>query len=257
MFRKGLKMVQSRQSLLSKQSSRASSTFSASAISSVSSYTPPSMVLQTFPLLDRIVQHAKSTPDAAAIIDTGTVTYAQLVVDIASFALTLIRLKQATELNETRVIILCEKGYLVPLALLATWSAGGLAVPLLTNLPIPEQWYVVENSQAGIIVCDETNRARAMELAGYVDGCEVFVVDLDEIRSKPSRALDGSLELSGERRAMMLYTSGTVRATVTPLMIDRPAKRCRHETQRPHVAGFRHCRYVALVEHRECIRCAG
>jgi malonyl-CoA/methylmalonyl-CoA synthetase len=190
-------------------------------------------------ILNRIGANALARPSSIAITDVPhelSVTYPQLCSDVLFLALRLISAEShsrgvigGSDLHETRVAILCEKGYLVPLALLGIWAAGGLAVPILPSLPIPEQSYMVGNSGAGMIVTDAINKARAEDLAQQVrDGtggkCSVVELNLGDLRTeaKDEQEKKDRLEqaatwmrdlkkLDGERRAMMLYTSGTVR----------------------------------------------
>ncbi|ORX35959.1 putative long-chain acyl-CoA synthetase [Kockovaella imperatae] len=186
--------------------------------------------LSTFGLLDKIRSHASASPSSIAITDLAhgglAVTYSQLLSDTISLAATLVDTYGSTGqaddggLKEDRICILCSKGYLVPLAMLAVWTAGGLAVPLLPGMPLPEHEYMVENSEAKLIICDEKMRPRAEELAVIVKKnggrqCEIMELDLEDIREKSIEsgngedALEGAQALEGHRRAMMLFTSGT------------------------------------------------
>ena len=179
--------------------------------------------LSTFGLFQQIQKHASTAPSSVAITDLPhslSITYSRLLADTLSLASTLLRFKRdgATDLAEERICILCSKGYLVPLAMLATWAAGGLAVPLLPGMPVPEHEYMVENSEARVIVCDAALRERADKLVESVKSkggkCEVFELSLRDVRSYQqklgSEGLEKMRELQGDRRAMMLFTSGTV-----------------------------------------------
>ena len=91
-------------------------------------------------------------------------------------------------------------------------------MPLLPGMPVPEHEYMVENSEARVIVCDAALRERADKLVESVKSkggkCEVFELSLRDVRSYQqklgSEGLDKMRELQGDRRAMMLFTSGTV-----------------------------------------------
>ncbi|WVQ70958.1 hypothetical protein IAR50_000483 [Cryptococcus sp. DSM 104548] len=172
----------------------------------------------SFPLLARITAHAQAAPEAPAILDVPhsvSVSYAQLCNDI--LALTA-RLSPLLPDPEARVVVLCEKGYLVPLTMLSTWTAGGLSVPVLPSLPLPEQAYIATNSEARLIVCDAKNRARAEELMAEMlkeqVSANILELNLETIRENSSAQdalskLAALPQLDGERRAMMLFTSGT------------------------------------------------
>ncbi|WVR05877.1 hypothetical protein IAU60_002903 [Kwoniella sp. DSM 27419] len=177
--------------------------------------------MKTFPLLQRIGKYARTAPTSKAIIDTPktlSVTYEELCADIVSLAGTLsAQIPASRDSDEPRLVALCEKGYLVPLAMLATWSLGAISVPMLPSLPLPEQAYMASNADACLIITDDKNRARADQLKEEVNKqggeCKVLEIALVEIRKSGKQgALDvlGGLEpASGETRAMMLFTSGT------------------------------------------------
>ncbi|WVW82282.1 hypothetical protein I302_104288 [Kwoniella bestiolae CBS 10118] len=179
--------------------------------------------LSTFPLLSRIIQYSRTSPTSKAIIDTPlslSITYSELVDDLLSLSSVV---SPFIKEEEGRVVILCEKGYLVPLAMLAVWTSGGLAVPILPSLPLPEQAYMTTNAGTSLIICDHKNKGRAEELVQEVgkEGgeCGILEIDLEGVRKNRASVsedekrgvLEGieGRELGGERRAMMLFTSGT------------------------------------------------
>ncbi|KAL1410572.1 hypothetical protein Q8F55_004585 [Vanrija albida] len=177
--------------------------------------------LSSYPLLARIATHARDTPSAPAITDVPArleVSYGELAADVVSLGARVAAALSAAaaDADEPRVAVLFEKGYLVPLALLSTWAAGGFAIPVLPSLPVPEQAYLVNNGDCALILCDGKNRARADELASAKEGglaCAVLEVSLASVREAAGSDAAGTLaalpEINGERRAMMLYTSGT------------------------------------------------
>lgn len=179
--------------------------------------------LRSFDLLKKVRSHAEARPESVAITDIPnglSITYPAFLQDIVSLGSALLAGFE-TDLDEARVVVLCEKGYLVALCLFAVWAAGGLAVPILPSLPIPEQSYIAENSESTIILCDEKNKQRSEALAKIIldagGQCQVKVISLGDIRSGTkldsadlTSRLEKFSELEGDRRAMMLYTSGTV-----------------------------------------------
>jgi malonyl-CoA/methylmalonyl-CoA synthetase len=139
-----------------------------------------------------------------------------------------------SDLREFGVAILCEKGYLFPLSLLATWAAGGMAVPISTNLPIPEQRYMIHDAEVVMVICDKTNRVRADALAQELERVKGFMcpvielddalvdyrdgdqIDEEEKRDRLKRSAEWTRdlkEMDGGRKALMQYTSETVRVT--------------------------------------------
>jgi malonyl-CoA/methylmalonyl-CoA synthetase len=171
----------------------------------------------SFPLLQRIAQRAKQSPTAPAIIDAmsnRTIDYATLYADICNYAKELeATVGQQKDLQDARVGILAEKGYPIVVALLATFAAGGLAIPLLTSLPQPEHHYMLSNGTASLLLHDKKNEARAQALKEELPEGSITLKLVPDFLESPVRELEdiGSMpELSGDRKAMMLFTSGTV-----------------------------------------------
>ncbi|TXT11215.1 hypothetical protein VHUM_01966 [Vanrija humicola] len=182
--------------------------------------------LSSYPLLARIAAHAQTSPASPAITDVPAsleVSYGALASDVVSLGGAIVRALvpgAENDVGEARVAVLCDKGYLVPLALLSTWAAGGFAIPVLPALPVPEQAYLVNNGDVALIITDGKNRARADELARVKEGgvpCAVLEISLESVREgasadavpDPAAHLASRPPIAGDRRAMMLYTSGT------------------------------------------------
>ncbi|KAI5450739.1 hypothetical protein NCC49_002747 [Naganishia albida] len=172
----------------------------------------------SFPLLQRIAQRAQTAPTAHAIIDTvtnRTIDYATLYADTCVYARELeSRNGTQQDLRDARVGILAEKGYPLIVALLATFSAGGLAIPLLPSLPQPEHAYMLSNGTASMLLHDNKNeeRAKALQAELVREGLTLSLVpDFTHARATGAGGedVDAMQELAGERKAMMLFTSGT------------------------------------------------
>ena len=179
--------------------------------------------LHSFDLLRRVISHADAAPASIAITDSShelSFTYPQLCEDTVYLAHRILALvNERDDLAESRICILCTKGYLVPLSMFAVWTAGGLAVPLLPGMPFPEHDYMMENSEAKLVICDEAYRERAEELVQAAEKrsgeCQVMLLNLEALqadRKDGYDALRNAIPLDEKRRAMMLYTSGTVRS---------------------------------------------
>ncbi|OXG78381.1 long-chain acyl-CoA synthetase [Cryptococcus neoformans D17-1] len=180
--------------------------------------------LNSFPLFERIITHAQSAPASEAIVDVPhslTITYSQLYADILSLGSTL---RPLLSVPEARVVVLCEKGYLVALSMLSIWTVGGLSVKILPSLPLPEQSYMAINSDASLVICDANNKPRADELKADMEKEDikamVLEINLNGVRKavygkNGAEALSKMSELHGERRAMMLFISVTRHSALT------------------------------------------
>lgn len=170
----------------------------------------------SFPLLQRIARRAEQAPAAPAIIDTisnRTIDYATLYADICNYSLELEAELGKNDLQNARVGILAEKGYPIVVALLATYAAGGLAIPLLTSLPQPEHHYMLSNGTASLLLHDKKNEGRATALRQELPEGSMSLKLVPDFPQRPHGDLvniDAMPELSGDRKAMMLFTSGTV-----------------------------------------------
>jgi acyl-CoA synthetase (AMP-forming)/AMP-acid ligase II len=169
----------------------------------------------SFPLLKRIDQRARTAPAAPAIIDTTsnrTISYSTLYADICAYARELEALAgPSQDLKDARVGILAEKGYPIVVALLATFSAGGLAIPLLTSLPQPEHQYMLSNGTASVLLHDKKNEGRAKTLQGELPELTLRCIpDFTQDSAGRGEDIETMQELAGGRKAMMLFTSGTV-----------------------------------------------
>jgi hypothetical protein len=89
-------------------------------------------------------------------------------------------------------------------------------VPLLPSHPLPEQQYMLSNAGASLLLHDAENEARAKDLVRGLPQGHCKLHDLQRSANPVDSRVHcpGSQrmgELKGDRRAMMLYTSGTVR----------------------------------------------
>lgn len=160
---------------------------------SVTFYTP----------MQQLVDNASRNPDAIAIrADGQSFTYQQLLDSSGAFAARL--LDTTTDLSEARVAFMVAPGFDYVRVQWGIWRAGGVAVPLALSYPLPSLRYVIEDTDARILVADPSF---APLLAPIADerGCRLLVLDApDDAPEFPSLPV-----LEASRRAMILYTSGT------------------------------------------------
>ncbi|KAG2225096.1 hypothetical protein INT45_011778 [Circinella minor] len=114
------------------------------------------------------------------------------------------------DLKEQRVAILCPSGFAYVVAQWAVWAAGGVAVPLCTTHPLPEQLYTIQDSQATLIIGHPAFSARVNELTNETVDISTITIDDQELLEWGKMAIDAeTFDIDLERRAMILYTSGT------------------------------------------------
>jgi malonyl-CoA/methylmalonyl-CoA synthetase len=154
------------------------------------------------PLFARARLHADRT---AIIAAEGALSYRDLLDASARVAECL--LAGRDDLAEARVAFLAPSGAHYVATQWGIWRAGGIAVPLATSHPPAELEYVIRDADAEVVIVHP-------DLASPVEG-------LAEMRRRrvltTTAALTGSARapdrptaaISEERRAMMVYTSGT------------------------------------------------
>lgn len=141
--------------------------------------------------------------DKIAIIDSsGTYCYSQLQSFSDAFATYLLDGK--SDLSEARVAYMVEPGINYVSVQWGIWKSGGIAVPLALSYPLPSLIYVIEDTGAEIVVVSPQFESL---IGPYAEerGIRLIVISdmtqFDELGPLPN--------ISGERGAMILYTSGT------------------------------------------------
>ncbi len=148
---------------------------------------------------------ARSHRDRPGIVDAnGEHSYADLLEASARVAAHL--LDGADDLAEARVAFLVAPGFEYAAVQWGIWRAGGVAVPLAVSHPPPELEYTIEDSEASIVIAQPAVAERLRGIAAR-RGTRFLVTDR---LGDPRPGGDSRLPiLDADRRAMILYTSGT------------------------------------------------
>ncbi|KAG2192957.1 hypothetical protein INT46_001214 [Mucor plumbeus] len=166
-----------------------------------------------FPLFKNIVDNA-ANQNGIAIDDIRmqkSFTYLELIYATSKLRLEL--LKGKSSLSEERVAILCPSGFPYVVALLAVWAAGGIAVPLCTTHPVPEQIYTLQDSQASFILGHPVFSDRISELSNATkltniikdDNTFVTMSKIDSLNPVDVTLFNANFDAG----ALIIYTSGT------------------------------------------------
>ncbi len=149
-----------------------------------------------------LVSRAREHGDRTAIADAaGAHTYAQLVDASARVAAAL--LGGAADLGEARVCFLVPPSFEYVAVQWGVWRAGGIGVPLAVSHPPAELEYAIGDADASIVVA-HPDFAETLRPLAEAHGARFLTTD-EALAASPS-ALP---RVDEERRAMMLYTSGT------------------------------------------------
>jgi malonyl-CoA/methylmalonyl-CoA synthetase len=149
-----------------------------------------------------IVTHAQRYGQRIAAIDAaGTITYNELLDASARVAAALLDGRE--DLSERRVAFLLAPGVPWIATLWGIWRAGGVAVPLALSAARPELEYFIGDAGASALICDSAT-APLIEPIAAAEG--IATLRYEQLAAKREAALP---EIAIERRAMILYTSGT------------------------------------------------
>ena len=112
-------------------------------------------------------------------------------------------LGNSADLNEGRITFLVPPSFEYTAIQWGIWKAGGIAVPLCVLHPLPSIQYVLEDTQAEIVIAHKDYVSFLKPLEADLG---ISVVPMEAMFAENKSALP---DISPDRRAMILYTSGT------------------------------------------------
>jgi malonyl-CoA/methylmalonyl-CoA synthetase len=153
------------------------------------------------PLIARAQLHGERT----AVVDSqGSFTYNDLLD--ASLRVAQALLAGRNDLQGERVAFLVTPGAAWIAVLWGIWRAGGVAVPLPLNSARPELEYFIEDTKSSALVFDAQ---AAPALAPIASALRIRALSVEQILAQPAETPIIAPEVSSDRHAMILYTSGT------------------------------------------------
>jgi amino acid adenylation domain-containing protein len=150
---------------------------------------------------DRFEQQVAKYPDRIALKTDGHELTYHVLNQAANRVARVLRAQSGTE---EPVALLLKQGAPVVAAILGVLKAGKIFVPLDASFPRARMSYMLEDSQAGLIVTDNQNLALAQELAQNT----LQVINIDDSDSRFSTENIG-LSISPDSLAYIIYTSGS------------------------------------------------
>ena len=154
------------------------------------------------PTIPRLIARAPKFGQRTAIVDSArSYSYDELLEASGRVASAL--LSRQGDLGEERVAFLITPGFPWVAVQWGIWRAGGIAVPLPLGSPANELQYFIEDTQATAVIADDANR----EVLARASAKRNLSVSLyNEAQARQPITLPG---VASQRRAMILYTSGT------------------------------------------------
>jgi len=141
----------------------------------------------------------------AIYVDNNSYSYEELIN--ASCELSLSLLDNSTDLKEQRIAFMVTPGFDYVTTLWAIWNAGGIAVPLCITHPLPALEYVLEDSSASVLIL---SKSYLDILQPYIDRKKIKYIVIEHTHSTKKNLPSPLLpNIALERRALILYTSGT------------------------------------------------
>ena len=140
---------------------------------------------------------------------SGDWTYANLQRQVLRVATAL--LGSARDLDEERIAFLLPASADYIAVLLGLWRAGGIAVPLNVSAALPELEHALHNAGVTrLLLSRNTEPALATALGALCEALGIRLLLVEELGGDSVSAAEAALPvLSPERRALILFTSGT------------------------------------------------
>ncbi len=170
---------------------------------------------------DSLLATVARTPDAAAIVaGEDPLSYAELMVRITGFSE---RLRESGVRDGVRVAIFLDKTVDCVVSLYATWTAGGIAVPINEGLRGPQIRHILDDADCAVVVT-ERRKKRRIPADALTSACCIEVESArphdaeatpkdaeseDPRAASPTHAEQASVHPGGDEPAALLYTSGS------------------------------------------------
>ena len=153
-----------------------------------------------------LIAHAERHNGRTALVDSqGAFTYNDLLD--ASWRVATALLAGREDFQEERVAFLVTPGFRWVATQWGIWRAGGIAVPLPLNSPRSELEYFIGDTGTSTLVFDTLAAPLASPIAAAGG---IRALSYDQLSAgQPAELPDITPDITGQRRAMILYTSGT------------------------------------------------
>ena len=149
-----------------------------------------------------IFKNAEQYPDRVALRDkTGSYTYKDIVKASDRTASSLVG--NNFDLKEQRIGFLIPPSFEYVSILWGIWKAGGIGIPLSLSATELELTHYLEDSKISLLISDKEGSETLKKLS--ID-LKIPLITTDELQNNEDVSLP---EIGVERRAMILYTSGT------------------------------------------------
>ncbi|KAK2591338.1 hypothetical protein QQS21_010962 [Conoideocrella luteorostrata] len=170
-----------------------------------------STCLPRLPIFEAIAKH---DPESTAVIHSASgrsFTYGELLRDVRRVRGRFLEASGRKDLEGERIAFLVENSYDYVVTLLAALASGSIAVPMSPAFPAPELQYILDHSEASLLVssskfASKAQEVLATELVAKPPHLELRKIDGNRKEEPNVVTLDGR---DAAAAGLMLYTSGT------------------------------------------------
>ncbi|KAE8355677.1 hypothetical protein BDV28DRAFT_26900 [Aspergillus coremiiformis] len=169
--------------------------------------------LPNLPLFRALQDHDQSSLAVVHSASSRSFTYGNLVADVVRAKERLIESVGGRQdgLAGERIAFLAENSYDYVVTLLSVLASDAIALPLSPAFPVGELKYIMDNSQAKVLVATEKYAAKAHDILKAGLERQPILDVKEKIKTGASSSDPVNLQDIGQksRGGMMLYTSGT------------------------------------------------
>ncbi|CAI4218680.1 unnamed protein product [Parascedosporium putredinis] len=165
--------------------------------------------LPKLPLFDAIARHNPDSTLAVHSLSGRTFKYGELLGDVCKARNKFQQAAGKEDLNGDRIAFLVENSYDYVVTLLAAFAARAIAIPLSPGFPAAELQYILDQSEASLLVSSAKFASKASEVLATELSVKPAFLQLEKHQGGSAHEQVSLENEDAGNAAMMLYTSGT------------------------------------------------
>lgn len=149
-------------------------------------------------------QARKNSSKVAIISNANSYSYEDILLGAEQIASTLLKSRQ--DLSGARIAFMIPGSHQYIQTLWGIWMAGGIAVPLNDNHPFPSVQYILEDTEAELLILPDEIIEKWKPIK---EGLAIQLVPISAFQPASNDRPSSLPAIAADRPAMILYTSGT------------------------------------------------
>lgn len=154
-----------------------------------------------------LISQARAHGDAVAFRTESQIWTYEFLLERSEFIARALLQEQA-DLQEARVALLVPAGAEYVAAQWGIWRAGGIMLPLCLSATLPEWEYALTDAEVSVVIAPQPQADKLRELTERLGIRLLIPAEISGVDS-PAVSPPPLPEIAPDRRAMILYTSGT------------------------------------------------